>query len=28
MAALFFGVNAYLFLYKKLPCGLQIKKER
>lgn len=28
MACLFFGVNAYLFLYKKLPCGLQIKKER
>ena len=28
MAALFFWVNAYLFLYKKLPCGLQIKKER
>ena len=28
MACLFFGINAYLFLYKKLPCGLQIKKER
>lgn len=28
MACLFFGLNAYLFLYKKLPCGLQIKKER
>lgn len=28
MATLFFGLNAYLFLYKKLPCGLQIKKER
>lgn len=28
MAMLFFGLNAYLFLYKKLPCGLQIQKER
>ncbi len=28
MAALFFGINGYLFLYKKLPCGLEIKKER
>jgi len=28
MACLFFGINAYLFLYKKLPCWLQIKKER
>ena len=28
MACLFFGLNAYLFLYKKLPCGLQVKKER
>lgn len=28
MASLFFGLNAYLFLYKKLPCGLQIQKER
>ena len=28
MACLFFWVNAYLFLYKKLPCWLQIKKER
>lgn len=27
MAVLFFGVNAYLFLYKKLPCGLPEKKE-
>lgn len=27
MAALFFGVNTYLFLYKKLPCGLDVKKE-
>lgn len=28
MATLFFGVNAYLFLYKKLPYGLPMKKER
>jgi UDP-N-acetylmuramyl pentapeptide phosphotransferase/UDP-N-acetylglucosamine-1-phosphate transferase len=28
MACLFFGINAYLFLYKKMPCWLQIKKER
>ncbi len=28
MACLFFGLNAYLFFYKKMPCGLQIKKER
>ena len=28
MACLFFGINAYLFLYKKIPCWLQIKKER
>ena len=28
MACLFFWINAYLFLYKKLPCWLQIKKER
>lgn len=28
MACLFFGLNAYLFLYKKMPCGLEIKKER
>ena len=28
MACLFFGLNAYLFLYKKMPCGLQVKKER
>lgn len=28
MACLFFGLNAYLFLYKKLPCGLEVKKER
>lgn len=27
MALLFFGVNTYLFLYKKLPCGLDQKKE-
>jgi hypothetical protein len=27
MAVLFFGVNTYLFLYKKLPCGLPQKKE-
>ena len=28
MACLFFWINAYLFLYKKMPCWLQIKKER
>ena len=28
MAMLFFGVNWYLFIYKKLPCGLAIQKER
>lgn len=28
MAGLFFGLNWYLFIYKKLPCGLQIQKER
>lgn len=28
MAMLFFGVNWYLFIYKKLPCGLSIQKER
>ena len=28
MASLFFGINRYLFIYKKLPCGLQIQKER
>lgn len=28
MASLFFGLNAYLFFYKKLPYGLAIKKER
>ena len=28
MACLFFWINGYLFLYKKLPCWLQIKKER
>lgn len=28
MASLFFGINWYLFIYKKLPCGLQIQKER
>jgi hypothetical protein len=27
MAMLFFGVNTYLFIYKKLPCGLKEKKE-
>ncbi|MDR0370059.1 MAG: hypothetical protein LBH96_06270 [Candidatus Peribacteria bacterium] len=27
MAILFFGVNTYLFIYKKLPCGLPQKKE-
>ncbi|MDR2540663.1 MAG: hypothetical protein LBD11_02520 [Candidatus Peribacteria bacterium] len=27
MALLFFGVNAYLFLYKKMPYGLPEKKE-
>jgi len=27
MATLFFGINTYLFLYKKLPCGLLEKKE-
>jgi hypothetical protein len=27
MALLFFGINAYLFLYKKLPYGLPEKKE-
>ncbi len=27
MAALFFGINAYLFLVRKLPCGLNMKKE-
>ncbi|MDR2416433.1 MAG: hypothetical protein LBD75_07770 [Candidatus Peribacteria bacterium] len=27
MALLFFGVNTYLFIYKKLPCGLKEKKE-
>lgn len=26
MAIVFFGVNYYLFLVKKLPCGLKIKK--
>lgn len=26
MALIFFGVNAYLFRIKKLPCGLQVKK--
>ena len=26
MAVMFFGVNYYLFIVKKLPCGLQIKK--
>lgn len=28
MASLFFGINYYLFCYKKLPYGLQIQKER
>lgn len=28
MASLFFWINWYLFIYKKLPCGLQIQKER
>lgn len=28
MASLFFWLNRYLFIYKKLPCWLQIKKER
>lgn len=28
MASLFFGINRYLFCYKKLPYGLQIRKER
>jgi hypothetical protein len=27
MAAIFFGVNTYLFIYKKLPCGLPQKKD-
>ena len=27
MALLFFGVNTYLFLYKKLPCGLDKEKD-
>ncbi len=27
MALIFFGVNWYLFVIKKLPCGLQLKKE-
>jgi len=27
MAAVFFGVNAYIFRIKKLPCGLEIKKK-
>ena len=27
MALLFFGINGYLFLYKKLPCGLNKEKE-
>jgi hypothetical protein len=27
MALLFFGVNTYLFLHKKVPCGLKEKKE-
>jgi len=27
MALLFFGVNTYLFLYKKLPCGLEKEKD-
>ena len=27
MAALFFGVNVYLFLIKKLPCWQDDKKE-
>lgn len=27
MALLFFGINIYLFLIKKLPCGLNMKKE-
>ncbi len=26
MALVFFGINYYLFVVKKLPCGLQIKK--
>lgn len=26
MAAVFFGVNYYLFVIKKLPCGLNLKK--
>lgn len=26
MALIFFGVNGYLFLVKKLPCGLKMKK--
>jgi UDP-N-acetylmuramyl pentapeptide phosphotransferase/UDP-N-acetylglucosamine-1-phosphate transferase len=28
MATVFFGVNAYLFWYKKIPCGLQIQKKK
>jgi hypothetical protein len=27
MAGIFFGINGYLFLVKKLPCGLNMKKE-
>ena len=27
MALIFFGINYYLFVVKKLPCGLEIKKE-
>jgi L-lysine 2,3-aminomutase len=26
MAVVFFGVNYYLFVIKKLPCGLALKK--
>jgi UDP-N-acetylmuramyl pentapeptide phosphotransferase/UDP-N-acetylglucosamine-1-phosphate transferase len=27
MAGIFFGINWYIFLIKKLPCGLNMKKE-